>query len=72
MNTERSFSVKDTNVYKGIAILLVLGISLFCCADRLLYNYTWEIGGRQALNYIFDHLKIAVTIFIILSVYVLN
>ncbi len=72
MNTERSFSVKDTNVYKGIAILLVLGISLFCCADRLLYNYTWEIGGRQALNYIFDHLKIAVTIFIILSGYGLN
>lgn len=72
MNTERNFSIKDTNVYKGIAILLVLGISLFCCADKSLYNYTLEICGRQALNYIFDHLRIAVTIFIILSGYGLN
>lgn len=72
MNSENKFSLKDTNVHKGIAILMILGIHCFVRTDKTLYNYHWELGGVQALNYIFYQAKIFVTIFIILSGYGLN
>lgn len=72
MNSENKFSLKDTNVHKGLAILMILGIHCFIRTDKSLYNYHWELGGVPALNYIFNHFKIFVTIFIILSGYGLN
>lgn len=72
MNPENKFSLKDTNVHKGLAILMVVALHCFVRTDKTLYNYHWELGGVQALNYIFNHFKIGVTIFLILSGYGLN
>lgn len=45
MNSENKFSLKDTNVHKGLAILMILGIHCFIRTDKSLYNYHWELGG---------------------------
>lgn len=72
MNIENKFSVRDTYLHKGIAIIMILGIHLFHSPKIALYSYNWEIAGVPALNFIFGHLKIGVTIFTLLSGYGLN
>lgn len=69
---EKIFNIRDTNIQKGAAILMILGIHLFVRSDQTLYSYHWKICELPALNFIFYQLKIGVTIFVILSGYGLN
>lgn len=72
MYDKKEFSIRDTSIHKGIAIMMILGIHLFVRTDTSLYAYKWEIAGLPVLNYIFYQLKIGVTIFCLLSGYGLN
>lgn len=66
------FSVRDTQIHKGIAVLLLLGIHTFVRSNYELYMYWFTVEGKPLLNWLMYNEKVCVSIFVILSGYGLN
>ncbi len=66
------FSVRDTQIHKGMAVLLLLGIHIFVRSNYDLYAYWFTVDGKPLLNWLMYNEKVCVSIFVILSGYGLN
>lgn len=65
------FDVRQTNIAKGVALLLLLWHHLFFSSPEVsaLYTSLFTISGRQGEAYIADFCKVCVAMFIVLSGY---
>ena len=68
-NDVDKFGIFDTQIHKGIAVLLLIGIHTFVHSDFSLYNYKYMVNNKPFLNWFFYNEKICVSIFCILSGY---